>query len=645
MTQSIWTSNTASGGQGLFDLFASLDASRTSENPMAELGPQSGDITAADLNFFGALNEALANLNASGFQNEGMAIPKNELDLQGSLTTEKKLTPEDAQMALALLAGGSGAAYLPNALAPQNRLSEKLQQNAGSEVLYSAPSSTPKFNALLQFQEQKNRDDSAVLNGQMGLVSLQASNKNPLQLTGQSANQKTTDLHAALQSPIGAQQPPDSVATNNLSSTFSMQQLRDDLVRIAPEAKIELMSVGAENQAAVIGPDYSSPTPLSKSLSLLGESLKDHQLVFNKRLGELDTEIAGRLNENLTQQMQHSLPNEKPASINEMDVVATASLANAWGTQTEQTTTSATTQQNVHNSSQNAAHSALVHQANSRVQMKLTDESKKEELKSLEQLLDNNRNTNAEADAGFEANLKREENRHEKKEDKGDGLTTMLDHKGPGKVWTTDRLDKTIDLANASPLARGTLERTRNMAIQLQGRGGIAKIQITDAKVGSVNLEIRVEQGNKVFVEIRSGNQKLKEELRENIEALKRSFEDNRMSLAEVKFTVENAAMQSSASSNTQQNSQQNNNSRQDAQNLQQQLQERAQQENLSRQFFGGQNSGQNSFQSSGENFAQGEIASNAVRNKVFNQSSAANLNGRETNIQRSANGSLKVRA
>lgn len=642
MTQSIWSANAGSGGQGLFDLFSNLDASRTGENAMAELGPQSGDISQADMNFFGALNEALANLNASGLQSENM--PKTEFDLQSNLSTEKQQNQEDAQLALALLAGGSGAAYLPSVLAPQNRLFEKQQMNTGSEVLYAAPSSTPKFNPLMQLQQQQNRDQSAILNAQTGLAALQANTKNPLQLLNQPANQNTTDLKAALQAAAG------SGSVESASGMLSMQQLRDDLSRIAPDSKIEMLSVGTENRAAAIGPDYNAPMPLSQSLAQLGESLKDHQLVFNQRLGELEGKISSRLEDTLARDIQNTMIADKLSNLqNGEATAATTVFSSALGTQTEQPTaatqitTAALTQQVANGNSQNPTQTALVHQLSNRVQTKMTDENKKDELKSLDQLLDNNRNQNTEAAAGFEANLKKEDG--EKKEEKSDGFATMLDHKGVGKVWTTDRLEKTVDTANASPLARGTLERTRNMAIQLQGRGGTAKIQITDAKVGSVNLEIRVEQGNKVFVEIRSGNQKLKEELRENVEALKRSLEDNRMALAEVKFTVENAAMQSGATSSSQQNSQQNSNSRQDAQNLQQQLQDRAQQENMSRQFFGGQNSGQNSFQGSGENFAQGEIASNAVRNRSFNQSSAANLNGRETNIQRSANGSLKVRA
>ena len=210
-----------------------------------------------------------------------------------------------------------------------------------------------------------------------------------------------------------------------------------------------------------------------------------------------------------------------------------------------------------------------------------------------------------------------------------------------GSSSTNNRRDLTSSsVANAplEKLSKATFERIQDHAEALQARGsGLAKIQITDPMLGSVNLQVAVGNDGRVHVKISSDNEKVKSALEKGSEELKSSLQNQNITLGE--FRVVTEAKSVSNSSDLRQPFQQNQNPQEG-------------------RGFSGFGQGQNpSGRGSQGGFAEGDSSSRR------NTSSQGRLSGlgsggqkrnigdnsaefpRQNGVVRGANGSLKVSA
>lgn len=218
-----------------------------------------------------------------------------------------------------------------------------------------------------------------------------------------------------------------------------------------------------------------------------------------------------------------------------------------------------------------------------------------------------------------------------------DSLRTLESNGSKTWVGAAEMKSSESSKTDSNQLSQVALERARNMATQLQGRGGTAKVQLRDSNAGNVSLQIRVEPGNKVFIEVSASDAggKLKEDFKEGVEQLKKSLESQKLTLSEFKFT--DTGFGSSTNSGSSQSNREN--------SAQEQRNNSQSQQGWSGQGTsqGGQNSsgqGQRAFQ----DFGLEQIAQQNSRTRGFERSTAA-TNNRQTNVQRNANGSLKVSA
>lgn len=221
----------------------------------------------------------------------------------------------------------------------------------------------------------------------------------------------------------------------------------------------------------------------------------------------------------------------------------------------------------------------------------------------------------------------------EKKEK--DEMSFQVSETNGNKMWigNAEAADNGSQVQEPSPLAAAALDRARNLAAQMHTRGGVAKIQIKDGKNGAINLEIRVEPGNKVFIDVKSRDGKLKEELVEGIEALKKGLESQKMALTEFKFSTDTSMNSNSNSGGQQQSNNKNSQENSAPQNFQFNQQSSQQGQSGS----GGQHS-QGGLEQMGERFL------NSARARTFEKNASAS-SSKQTNVQRTANGSLKVSA
>lgn len=201
----------------------------------------------------------------------------------------------------------------------------------------------------------------------------------------------------------------------------------------------------------------------------------------------------------------------------------------------------------------------------------------------------------------------------------------------------------TADFSN--PIVSTTMRRAIDVSNQLQVRGGgTAKIQIQDDKIGSVELTINMKRDKSVSMEIKASDIDLKNNLEENAETLKKSLESQEINLIELKVTnleksihagMNGSANQSFSNQNSQSQQQANDGNNQNSS-----------QQNFNQSLFSGNFSNNNS------NFFQNNVESEYLFNKGGNKNyiNKNNLkNNMEknsiTNIQRGANGSIKVLA
>ena len=190
----------------------------------------------------------------------------------------------------------------------------------------------------------------------------------------------------------------------------------------------------------------------------------------------------------------------------------------------------------------------------------------------------------------------------------------------------------------SNPLISAGMRRAVDLSSQLQARGGgTAKIQIQDEKFGSIELSIHMKKDNTVSMEIKASDRDLKATLEKNSDTLKKSLDVQNISLTEFKVsTVEKSAQTGMGSSSGQGFSQQQ--SQQNFQNSQD-LSQQAFNQGFSQNNF--TNSNGQFFKNNDDEFSFNKNSNNGYINKSFSGKSMEK--NAITNIQRGANGSIKV--
>lgn len=194
----------------------------------------------------------------------------------------------------------------------------------------------------------------------------------------------------------------------------------------------------------------------------------------------------------------------------------------------------------------------------------------------------------------------------------------------------------------SNPLISSATRRAIDLSNQLQAKGGgIAKVQIQDDKLGTIELNIQMKKDNSVSMEIKASDSNLKTVLENNSDTLKKTLDSQNISLTEFKVTtLETKSIHNTFGAMNSQNF-----SQQQGSNHKQQ--EFSFQQNLNQNSFSGNSS--NSFMNNnGNNYSAylGDEFKNLKVNNIGN-SKLNNFQNMEknsiTNIQRGANGSIKV--
>ena len=181
-------------------------------------------------------------------------------------------------------------------------------------------------------------------------------------------------------------------------------------------------------------------------------------------------------------------------------------------------------------------------------------------------------------------------------------------------------------------MARSASLRAQSIASELAAKGGgTAKVQIKDSQLGVVELRINMSDNNRLNVELVANSERIKQELEKQSEDLKSGLEKHKVVLEGVKFATDTKLGDSGF-----QNSQQNDNRNQQQQ--QQQPQQGFNSFSQNNSSGGQQGFGQDRF------FEAPNIPLNtqaAVGGSV--RKNYTGKNDAQTNVQRTANGSLKV--
>lgn len=195
---------------------------------------------------------------------------------------------------------------------------------------------------------------------------------------------------------------------------------------------------------------------------------------------------------------------------------------------------------------------------------------------------------------------------------------------------------RTRENERAREMARSAALRAQSIASELSAKGGgTAKVQIKDSQLGVVELRINMADNNRVSVELIANSDRIKNELEKQTDDLKLGLEKHKVVLEGVKFATDTKLGDSGF-----QNSSQNDNSRANQQQQQQQ------QQSFSSFSQGNNSNSQQSF-GGGERFFEAPRTP-AVGNVAASGSVKKNYSGKndaQTNVQRAANGSLKVTA
>lgn len=193
---------------------------------------------------------------------------------------------------------------------------------------------------------------------------------------------------------------------------------------------------------------------------------------------------------------------------------------------------------------------------------------------------------------------------------------------------------RTRESERTREMARNATQRAQTIAAELAAKGGgTARIQIKDSQLGVVELRINMSDDNRMNVQLVANSDRIKQELEKHADALKDGLEKHQLIVDGVNFSTDMKLGESSFQSGSQNDNQ-------------------SQQQSFSQnqQSFGSfqqNNSGQGQGNFNQERFFEAQqinVLSNQLPQNQTRQTYAGK-NETQTNIQRSANGSLKVTA
>lgn len=201
----------------------------------------------------------------------------------------------------------------------------------------------------------------------------------------------------------------------------------------------------------------------------------------------------------------------------------------------------------------------------------------------------------------------------------------------------TENAQRARESERTREMARSAALRAQSIASELAVKGGgTAKVQIKDSQLGVVELRINMADNNRVSIDLVANSDRVKQELEKQSDELKSGLEKHNVVLEGVRFVTDTKLGDSGF-----QNSSQSDNTRSNQQQQQQQ-----QQQNFSSFSQGNQSSQQQNF-GGGERFFERPAAPipNNTASAGGVRKNYSGKNDAQTNVQRAANGSLKVTA
>lgn len=179
-------------------------------------------------------------------------------------------------------------------------------------------------------------------------------------------------------------------------------------------------------------------------------------------------------------------------------------------------------------------------------------------------------------------------------------------------------------------IARSASARAQSIASELAAKGGgTAKVQIKDSQLGVVELRINMSDNNRVSVELVANSERIKQALEKHSEDLKSGLEKHKVVLEGVKFVTDTKLGDAGF-----QNSQQNDNRNQQQQQPQQGFSSFSQNNSSGGQQGFGQD---RFFEAPNIPISTPAAVGGSIRKNYTGK------NDSQTNVQRTANGSLKV--
>ncbi|MBX9702831.1 MAG: hypothetical protein K2X39_01635, partial [Silvanigrellaceae bacterium] len=153
------------------------------------------------------------------------------------------------------------------------------------------------------------------------------------------------------------------------------------------------------------------------------------------------------------------------------------------------------------------------------------------------------------------------EKENNKKEEKIDENHMVKNNKNSYNI--DDGIIENKQEKNTSQITKGTIDRIFYHVNEFKNRTGVgfAKISVTDKFNNKIDLRIELNSKNNLQLEIVTSNDGIKKEIEKNIDSLKKSLEEQKIILAEVKITSQTSQSNLSDggfSQNQQQDSKQN---------------------------------------------------------------------------------------
>ncbi|MEY2987125.1 MAG: hypothetical protein RJB13_646 [Pseudomonadota bacterium] len=214
------------------------------------------------------------------------------------------------------------------------------------------------------------------------------------------------------------------------------------------------------------------------------------------------------------------------------------------------------------------------------------------------------------------------------------GKLTDLDLGEQEKTQQSKADARTRESERTREMARAAAQRAQTIAAELATKGGgTARVQIKDSQLGVVELRINMSDNNRMNVQLVANSDRIKQELEKHADALKDGLEKHQLIVEGVNFATDMKLGESSFQSNTQ------------SENQSQQQSQAQNQQGFSSFQQGNSGQGQGNFEQE-RFFEQQQFA--GLGNQIPQKNSRQNYAGKndsQTNIQRSANGSLKVSA